>query len=90
MNIDWNAQEYLQDFSFVPRYGEDVLNLLDAHAGSHVIDLGCGNGMLTKRLSEMGLNVTGIDASEDMLGIARSRYPELAIPLLVRSERILS
>lgn len=78
MNIDWNAQEYLQDFSFVPRYGEDVLNLLDAHAGSHVIDLGCGNGMLTKRLSEMGLNVTGIDASEDMLGIARSRYPELA------------
>ncbi|MDO4181014.1 MAG: methyltransferase domain-containing protein [Bacteroidales bacterium] len=77
MNIDWNAQEYLQDFSFVPRYGEDVLNLLDVHTGDRVIDLGCGNGMLTKRLSEMGLNVTGIDASEEMLGIARSSYPEL-------------
>lgn len=77
MNIDWDAREYLRDFSFVPRYGEDVLNLLDTHAGERVIDLGCGNGMLTKRLAEMGLDVTGIDASEDMLGIARSSYPEL-------------
>lgn len=77
MNIDWNAQEYLRDFSFVPRYGEDVLNLLDVHTGDRAIDLGCGNGMLTKRLSEMGLEVTGVDVSEEMLGIARSSYPEL-------------
>lgn len=85
MNIDWNAQEYLRDFSFVPRYGEDVLNLLNVHAGSRVIDLGCGNGMLAKRLSEMGLNVTGIDASEEMLGIARSCYPELTF---IRSDAL--
>lgn len=77
MNIDWNAQEYLQDFSFVPRYGEDVLNLLDVHTGDRLIDLGCGNGTLTKRLSEKGLDVTGIDASEEMLGMARISYPEL-------------
>ena len=41
MNIDWNAQEYLQDFSFVPRYGEDVLNLLDAHAGTWAVETEC-------------------------------------------------
>lgn len=76
MNIDWNAKEYLRDFSFVSQYGEDVMSLLDLHKGDSVIDLGCGNGMLTKRLSDMGMDVTGIDASEDMLDIARNSYPE--------------
>ncbi len=77
MNIDWNAKEYVQDFSFVPRYGEDVLNLLDVNAGASVIDLGCGDGRLTKRLSEMGWDVTGVDASEEMLDMARKSYPGL-------------
>ncbi|MBS4963425.1 MAG: methyltransferase domain-containing protein [Phocaeicola dorei] len=77
MNIDWNAKEYLRDFSFVSRYGEDVLSLLDVHEGDSVIDLGCGNGMLTKHLSDMGLEVTGIDASEEMLDIAHNSHPEL-------------
>ncbi len=77
MNIDWNACDYARDFSFVPRYGEDVLSLLDPGAGKRVVDLGCGNGRLTKRLAEMGMDVTGIDASGEMLGVARATYPEL-------------
>lgn len=39
-----------------------------------VCDLGCGNGYLASRLGECGFNVTGIDASESGLEIARQHY----------------
>ncbi|MCD8317840.1 MAG: class I SAM-dependent methyltransferase [Paraprevotella sp.] len=77
MNKDWNAQEYSRDFTFVHRYGEDVLKLLDVHPGDTVIDLGCGNGALTRRLADMGVQAICIDASADMLEEARKAHPEL-------------
>ena len=40
MNIEWNATNYTNHFSFVHKYGEDVLKLIDAPAGSRVLDLG--------------------------------------------------
>ena len=47
MNIDWNVKEYLKDFAFVPKYGEAVLDMIDAAPGTLAVDLGCGNGGLT-------------------------------------------
>ena len=63
MNIFWDAEKYKKDFSFVPQYGEAVMDLLDAAPGSRVIDLGCGNGALTEQLAARGYDVTGVDAS---------------------------
>lgn len=77
MNIDWNAKDYTGSFSFVPRYGEEVLELLDIRPGDKVIDLGCGNGALTQKLADRGADVTGIDASAEMLSEARELYPDL-------------
>lgn len=77
MNIKWNAQNYKENFSFVPQYGEDVMNLLTVPKGSRVVDLGCGNGTLTKKLAGKGYLVTGIDASGDMVSLAKAEYPEL-------------
>ena len=75
MNIAWNANSYTNHFSFVHKYGEDVLKLIDAPAGSRVLDLGCGNGALTKKLQELGFQAQGMDASEDMLTVARLNHP---------------
>ena len=50
MNIYWDAEKYKQDFMFVPEYGAAVLDLLDAAPGARVVDLGCGNGALTRQL----------------------------------------
>lgn len=77
MNIEWDAQNYKENFAFVPQYGEDVMGLLTVPRGSKVVDLGCGNGALTKRLADRGYDVTGIDASAEMLALARAEYPEL-------------
>lgn len=75
MNISWNAAGYAKDFGFVPQYGLDVLNLVREGDGGLAVDLGCGSGALTARLAEKGYKVIGIDASAEMLEIARKANP---------------
>ena len=41
-------------------------------AGKKVLDVGCGGGILSEALSKLGADVTGIDASENTIGIAKS------------------
>lgn len=77
MNIYWDAEKYKQDFMFVPEYGAAVLDLLDAQPGARVIDLGCGNGALTEELAARGYRVLGLDASPEMLAVARKAHPAL-------------
>ena len=77
MNNTWDAAEYESGFSFVHRYGTDVLDLIDAQPGSRVVDLGCGNGALTAQIAERGFSVQGIDASAEMIEAARLTHPDL-------------
>lgn len=39
-----------------------------------VCDLGCGNGFMAGRLAELGYDVTGVDASESGITIARTNF----------------
>ncbi len=77
MNIKWDANKYTEEFSFVHQYGNSVIELIDAGEGSRVLDLGCGNGALTKALRDKGYRAIGLDASEELLGIAREKYPTI-------------
>lgn len=77
MNIHWEAEKYKENFSFVHQYGEDVLSLLQKPKGERAfaVDLGCGNGALTEKLTEKGYRVMGVDDSEEMLRAARELHP---------------
>ena len=77
MNITWDAKGYTSGFAFVHQYGEGVLDLIDAAPGSHIVDLGCGNGALSEKLIARGYRVTAIDASGDMLAQARALHPDI-------------
>lgn len=77
MNIKWDADKYTADFSFVHQYGSSVMELIDADEGSSVLDLGCGNGALTKALQGKGYAVKGLDASSELLNIARKNHPTI-------------
>lgn len=76
-NINWNASNYKENFSFVPAYGEAVLDLLTKPKGSCIVDLGCGNGILTKKLFERGYQVVGIDDSAEMIAQAKVDCPNI-------------
>lgn len=42
-----------------------------------VLDLGCGTGNATSELAALGLEVEGLDASEEMLAVARAKLPDV-------------
>ena len=52
-------------------------DLVRAHGGGPVADVGCGPGHVTAHLHEAGLDAFGIDLSPVMVDTARSEYPGL-------------
>jgi trans-aconitate methyltransferase len=67
----WNAEEYAKNARFVTDLGMPVLELLAPRHGEHIIDLGCGDGVLTKKIAERGCKVLGIDSSANLVASAR-------------------
>jgi SAM-dependent methyltransferase len=51
----------------------DLLSRFAARAPARVLDVGCGTGFLSLRFAELGHNVTGIDLSSRMIGLARRK-----------------
>ncbi len=75
--MKWNPTLYDGNLSFVWKYGESVIKLLDPQPGEKILDLGCGTGHLTARIAQTGAEVRGIDSSAEMISVARGNYPDL-------------
>ncbi len=69
----WDAKAYGTIASFVPALGQAVLDLLGPKKGERILDLGCGDGVLTARIAESGAEVLGYDADSGLLDGARAR-----------------
>jgi SAM-dependent methyltransferase len=52
-----------------------VLERTHVGSGTRYLDAGCGSGMAAEMAAARGAEVTGVDAAEAMLSIARSRVP---------------
>ena len=72
-NQPWVAADYAKHAAFVPALGAPVVALLDPQPDERILDLGCGDGVLTEKLVAAGASVLGVDSEADMLDAARAR-----------------
>ena len=70
---NWQADRYAQHAHFVPALGQPVLDLLKPQIGERILDLGCGDGVLTEKIAASGASVLGVDASAEMVAAAQNR-----------------
>lgn len=64
--MGWNAADYRDHAGFVPALGAAVLELLAPRPGERILDLGCGDGVLTEQIVVAGATVPkvlGVDPS---------------------------
>jgi SAM-dependent methyltransferase len=62
--------------------------LLPPVAGRRVLDAGCGAGRLSAWLVEQGAEVVGVDASPEMIRLARERAPGASFSVADLGERL--
>jgi trans-aconitate methyltransferase len=70
---EWKADRYAEHAHFVPTLGQAVLDLLAPQAGERILDLACGDGVLSEKIKASGATVVGVDSSADMIAAARVR-----------------
>jgi len=65
-------ENYKKGADFVPLFGKPVIELLEPKSGEKILDLGCGDGTLSKEMADMGCDVLAVDSSPEMVESARS------------------
>ena len=69
----WSAGSYDKHARFVSDLASGVVEWLAPTPGERILDLGCGDGVLTEELRGMGADVVGVDSSEDFITSAKAR-----------------
>lgn len=68
---DWARTEDQQ----VPTY-EEAIRRVGIEPGQRVLDVGCGSGVFLRLAADRGAKPFGVDASEALVAVARSRAPD--------------
>jgi len=67
----WDPERYARNTRFVSDLAAAVVELLNASPGERILDLGCGDGILTAKFAEMGCHIVGVDGSAAQIEAAR-------------------
>lgn len=84
-NTGWNEVSNWYD-QLVGEKGSDyhqnviipgALEMLKPQKGERILDVGCGQGVFSRRLAEEGAEVVGVDASDNLIKAAQKRSPNI-------------
>jgi ubiquinone/menaquinone biosynthesis C-methylase UbiE len=72
------AEAFFEEHEKKPK-DEKMLRIFAEALGDKkpVWDFGCGPGQTTKYLTDLGMEISGLDVSEKMIEQARTRYPQI-------------
>lgn len=75
-NDHWSANKYSSAAGFVPKLTTKVVSYLDTQPNDRVLDLGCGDGVLTSQIAQAASSgkVLGLDASQSFVKSAQEKY----------------
>jgi trans-aconitate methyltransferase len=75
----WTPASYDTHARFVSDLAGGVMDWLAPRAGETILDLGCGDGVLTAEIAARGARVVGIDSSAELLAAASARGLEVRV-----------
>ena len=75
MVCEFDGKKYEKASIFQQEWGNKLISELNLKGDEDVLDLGCGNGLLTANLARLvpNGNVIGVDASEGMIEVAKEK-----------------
>lgn len=73
----WTSKAYQASSSFVPLLTTKIIEWLDPRPNEHLLDLGCGDGILTAKIKEQCTYVCGLDGSPNLIEAAKKSYGHL-------------
>ena len=87
---DWYARWVEQESWAHPTFLQHLFALTGDVSGSRILDVGCGEGYFSRAMARAGADVTGVDISERMLSLARSRTADLPIDYVIDDAQALN
>lgn len=69
----WDPARYAEHGRFVADLAGPLVELLAPRAGEDILDLGCGDGVLTAAIAARCRRIVGVDSSPEQVAAARAR-----------------
>jgi trans-aconitate methyltransferase len=78
----WNPEDYAKHSTTQFEWAKELIPKLKLTGSEVVLDIGCGDGKITAQIAACLPRgcVMGIDNSEEMIKLARSKFPQTACP----------
>jgi trans-aconitate methyltransferase len=80
----WNADEYSKFSSAQHKWAKESIEKVKLKKNENVLDVGCGEGRVTAEIAGYVPegSVLGIDSSEEMISLAKNKFPPAKYPNL--------